>query len=205
MNRPVRVPPRLAVGGPKILQGSRLCGRRDRRDTARPLTVMATNASARPAQICAPDSATVQVAPQEQRRGDLLVRAPRSRTARGSSGRVKNRSLHSWQCWQWALWRPSRSRRRRPPIREASGAYTSPSLREPSLSLSRSIPSLSFTGVSCPNSSAAVFSEVVNGPVGGRRPPRKRSRRRRTRFMQGAYRAYGSAQCLACWRCSPSA
>jgi hypothetical protein len=34
---------------------------------------------------------------------------------------------------------------------------------------------------------------VVNGPVGGRRPPRKRSRRTRTRFMYGAYRAYGCA------------
>ncbi len=42
---------------------------------------------------------------------------------------------------------------------------------------SRSIPSSSFTSVSCRTSSAAVFSEVVNGPVGGRRPPRKRSRR----------------------------
>jgi hypothetical protein len=58
---------------------------------------------------------------------------------------------------------------------------------------SRSILSLSFTSVSCRNSSAAVFSEVVNGPVGGRRPPRKRSRSTRRRFMQRAYRAYGSA------------
>jgi hypothetical protein len=58
---------------------------------------------------------------------------------------------------------------------------------------SRSILSLSFASVSCCNFSAAVFSEVVNGPVGGRRPPRKRSRRTRTRFMYGAYRAYGCA------------
>jgi hypothetical protein len=57
---------------------------------------------------------------------------------------------------------------------------------------SRSILSLSFTSVSCRNSSAAAFSEVVNGPVGGRRRPRRRSRRERTRFMQGASRAYGS-------------
>jgi len=32
----------LAVGGPEILQGSWLCGRRDQRGTARPFTVLAT-------------------------------------------------------------------------------------------------------------------------------------------------------------------
>jgi hypothetical protein len=56
---------------------------------------------------------------------------------------------------------------------------------------SRSVRSLSFGGVCCRNSSAVVFSAVVNGPVGGRRTPRTRSRRTRKRFMQGAYRAPG--------------
>jgi hypothetical protein len=47
--------------------------------------------------------------------------------------------------------------------------------------------SLSLSEVCVRNSSAVAFSEVVKGPVGGRRPPRKRSKRARMCFMQRAY------------------
>jgi hypothetical protein len=43
---------------------------------------------------------------------------------------------------------------------------------------------------SCRNSSASVCSAVVNGPVGGRCPPGRHSRRVRKRLMRRAYSAY---------------
>jgi hypothetical protein len=67
------------------------------------------------------------------------------------------------------------------PLHTGYGCGLSPSLR-----LIRSLP---FGCVSCRNSSAAVCSAVVNGPVGGRRTPRKRSRRRRKRFIRGRNRS----------------
>jgi hypothetical protein len=68
--------------------------------------------------------------------------------------------------------------------------YTSRSRRSPLFSCSRSIRSSSLTSVSSRNSSASVCSAVVNGPVGGRCPPGKRSRRARKRLMRRAYCAY---------------
>src|SRR5439155_22030784 len=59
--------------------------------------------------------------------------------------------------------------------------------RPPSASLS--IRSASFARVCRRSSSASVASEVVNGPVGGRCPPGKRSRKVRKRFMRRAYLA----------------
>jgi hypothetical protein len=54
----------------------------------------------------------------------------------------------------------------------------------PASSCSRSIRASSFARLSCRNSSALAASEVVSGPVGGRCPPGKRSRKARKRFME---------------------
>jgi hypothetical protein len=54
-------------------------------------------------------------------------------------------------------------------------------------SCSCSVRSLSVRTVCVRSPSAVAFSAVVNGPVGGRRLPRKRSKRVRTCFTEGAY------------------
>jgi alkylhydroperoxidase/carboxymuconolactone decarboxylase family protein YurZ len=73
----------------------------------------------------------------------------------------------------------------------------------PASSCSRSIRSSSFARLSCRNSSALVASAVVRGPIGGRCPPGKRSRKARKRFMKRDQPPVNGL--LASWLCHPRA